>query len=643
MTPPDLPDRRHRRARTATLRLRLLETTDVHGHLLPHDYFSGRDRQPWGLSRLATWIAVARAETANCLLFDNGDFLQGTPLSDLTAGPGGGWPGAHPVIAAMNRLGYDAATLGNHEFNFGLEHLRRSLAGAAFPVVCANVVGPGSAPLFPPWTLLHRRLTDSAGRAHALRIGVLGLVPPQVTRWDGAHLGGRATARCMIETARDTLPRLRAAGADLVVGLAHTGIDPGPDRPGMENAARALAGLGGIDALLLGHTHRRLPGSDHDGVDGVDAARGSVAGVPAVMAGSAAGCLGVLDLDLEETPQGWRVAAHSTRLWPAVSTPRTPRSVPRPVRSDRGLVRLLAPAHRATLERLARPVGESPVALHSYLSLVRGDDPLLRLTCAAQRAAATALLAGGPHDGLPLLSAAAPFRAGGRAGPQHYTDVPAGQVCLRHVADIYVFPNTLTALRLTGAEIADRLERAVSGYALLSPGRRDQQLRDPGFAGHECDMIDGLTYEIDLSVPPRYTPDGRPRQTNGPGRIRALQHDGKPLDPRAEFVLVTNNYRTFGGGPFPAPRPDSVILRETTTVQAHLSAFLSGLSGTAELARAIGLGAPPVWRFAPLAAGTGAIFDTGPGVRDHPHDIAALGAEDMGDTTEGFARFLLHV
>ncbi|MGR3697934.1 MAG: metallophosphoesterase, partial [Roseovarius sp.] len=216
-----------------------MQTTDVHGHLLPFDYYTNQSNRPWGLARLATLIRHARSEVgaANCLLLDNGDFLQGTPLTDLTAQPDQGWSGPHPVISAMNEIGYDAGTLGNHEFNYGLDWLTETLAQARFPLTCCNVlIRRGTTPtedetLLPPYLLLTRQMQDGAGRSHDLRIGLLGLVPPQILTWDHAHLSGRVDVRDMVESARAWVPALRALGADLILLMAHTGIDPGPDRP----------------------------------------------------------------------------------------------------------------------------------------------------------------------------------------------------------------------------------------------------------------------------------------------------------------------------------------------------------------------------------------------------------------------------
>ncbi len=212
-------------------------------------------------------ICAARAEKANVLLFDNGDIIQGTPLGDYVASKGLKDGEIHPMFAAMNVLGYSACTVGNHEFNYGLEFLDEALAGANFPTVCCNVFRPDGSSYFKPWLVIELSLSDMTGAARKVRIGIIGFTPPQIVQWDMSHLAGRATTAGIVETARIEVPKLRAAGADLVLALCHSGIShKGPPQPGEENAGLALAEVPGIDAIFLGHQHLLLPGADFAGI-----------------------------------------------------------------------------------------------------------------------------------------------------------------------------------------------------------------------------------------------------------------------------------------------------------------------------------------------------------------------------------------
>ena len=295
--------------------LRLIQTTDLHLHVLGYDYFTDRALPGTGLARIATRIRALRASAGTSLLLDNGDFLQGTPLADWLAEEGRLGPGElHPMFGAMNALGYDGGTLGNHDFNYGLPFLVNALAGAAFPVVCANVLtARGAAPaedttLQPPWTVLDREVTTGDGRTLPLRIGLIGFAPPQTREWEQFSVGPRIDTRDIVAAALGHLPALRAAGADIVVALAHSGIGDATHSPGMENAATALAALDGIDVVLAGHTHQRFPGPDIAPGPAVDPVAGTLAGKPAVMAGFDGAHFGLIDLVLDHGPQGWRIA-----------------------------------------------------------------------------------------------------------------------------------------------------------------------------------------------------------------------------------------------------------------------------------------------------------------------------------------------
>ncbi len=612
------------------VRLRLLETTDVHSNILPFDYFSNQSDQSFGLARTATLIRQARLEVENCLLFDNGDFLQGTPLSDLTAQAGSGWNRPHPAITAMNLLGYDAATLGNHEFNFGLRWLDQMLEDADFPVTSANAITRmGETPvtdetLLAPSLILERTVTATDGSQHDLRIGVIGLVPPQITTWDQCHLQGKLLSRCMVEAARAHVPRLRAQGADIVVALAHTGIDPGWHLKRMENAALPLATVPGIDAILAGHTHQVFPAAggapDHPDGEGIDNRAGTLHGIPTVMAGFRGSHLGVLDLDLVQDGGGWHVTGHHAQARPVMGADLTP--------ADAEIAQALTPAHEMTLKLSDRPIGRTQTPLHSYLALVR-NDPATQIVTRAQYAELKRRLKGTKLDGLPILSTSAPFKTGNRAGPDYYTDIPAGGMHLRNAADLYAFPNTLCGLRLTGGELHDWLERAAICFNQITPGSRDQELCNAGVPGHNFDTICGLSYSIDLTQPARYDLSGQMAHPDS-FRIRNLRYLGQPVSASDEFILATNSFRAHGGGPFVHWPEEKFVFTGRQPIRDIVARYIQHKGECEQIAR-------PVWRFTPLP-GTHVIYHTGPGIRAYPDEIAALGAEDLGDSDTGFAR-----
>jgi len=307
-----------------TVKLRLLETTDIHVNLLSYDYYRDASDDTVGLSKIATLIAAARAGAPNSLLFDNGDFLQGSPMGELVAVERGLKAGdVHPVMAAMNLLHYDAATLGNHEFNYGLDFLDASIATAGFPICCANLAkgGLGAAPradktYLEPYLILGREVVDEAGQKHKIRLGVIGVLPPQIMQWDDAHLRGKVETRDIVETAKAYLPEIREQGVDLVLALAHTGISTAAPGDKDENAAFHLARLPGIDVIFTGHAHRVFPGPGYVAGEGVDLEKGTLNGVPAVMAGFWGSHLGQIDLLLQQDGGRFRILSSSVAALP---------------------------------------------------------------------------------------------------------------------------------------------------------------------------------------------------------------------------------------------------------------------------------------------------------------------------------------
>ena len=614
------------------IQLRIIGTSDVHMRIRPHNYFSDTRSTGPNLVAAAPVISALRNQAANSLLFDNGDLLQGNPMADYLAhaGPAAGRP--HPAIAALNAAGYDAAGLGNHDFDYGISFLQGAIAGAAFPYVCANVVlGKTGTPWLAPYTLLKRNMTDATGNMHRLRIGVIGLVPPQTKNWNRRHFRERLTTRDMVETAQDLLPEMRAQGADVIIALAHTGIGHLRAERNMENAAFPLARLDGLDALILGHSHLAFPSERFAGLSQADCNAGTIEGTPAVMPGSGAGRLGVLDLLLEKRGQKWRVATGRGRIAEVMAATGPPALPQGP--TARTILRATDAAHKATREHMARAVGHVAIPLNSHFAQL-GVAPAQMFVADAQLSFAREQIAGTRLETLPLLSATAPFKAGGRAGASDYTDIPAGELVMRHLADLYPYPNRLHLLKITGASLANWLERAAGMFNTLKRGNGPVPLLAQGFAAYDFDAILGVQYEIDLSQPPRFDLEGRPANPRAT-RIRNLRHEGKPVQANQEFLLVTNNFRAAGGGSFEAVRQ---AVDEGSLNHACHDALVHHIRA----ARRINTVPPSPWRFTPLG-GIETHFATGPGALGHRQQIEALSLTEVGCNDAGFVVFSLHI
>ena len=623
------------RAAANQAHLRLMETTDLHVHVYPYDYYADKEIDSVGLARTAAIVRDIRAEATNSLMLDNGDFLQGNPMGDYIAYERGMKDGdMHPVITAMNTLGYDASTLGNHEFNYGLDFLMKALAGAQFPVVSANVVKErGSDPtkdttLVPPYVILDRQIIDGAGQSHPIRIGLIGFVPPQIMLWDRQHLEGKVQTRDIVEAARAWVPQIRAEGADIVIALSHSGIGSADHTEGMENASVPLAAVEGLDAIMTGHSHLVFPSDTYAEYDAVDAAKGTIHGKPATMGGFWGSHLGLIDLMLERDGSGWRIASHSAEARP-ISRREEDRSVTPLVESVPEILDSVRPEHEATLAYVRRAVGKTDADLHSYFALV-ADDPSVQVVSNAQTWYIAQMMKGTENEGLPILSAAAPFKAGGRGGPEYYTDVPKGNVAIKNVADLYLYPNTVRAVKITGAQVKDWLERSAGMFNRVEPGKADQPLLNDAFPSYNFDVMDGVTYKIDLSQPSKFDPDGGLINPDA-SRIVDLTYDGAPIDPAAEFIVATNNYRAGGGGGFPGAMGDTIVFEGPDTNRDVIVRYIVD-QGT------ISPRADANWTFAPIE-GASVIFATGPRAADYVEDVKGVSIAPAGEGPDGFALF----
>jgi 2',3'-cyclic-nucleotide 2'-phosphodiesterase/3'-nucleotidase len=540
----------------------------------------------------------------------------------------------HPVITAMNTLGFDASTLGNHEFNYGISFLMKSVSGAAFPVVSANVVKEmGATPtadttLLPPYVILDREIVDGDGTAQPIKIGLIGFVPPQIMNWDRKHLEGNVQARDIVASARAYVPQMKEQGADIIVALCHSGIGEANEIEGMENAAIPLAAVDGIDAILTGHSHLVFPSSRYDDWAGVDTAKGTIGGKPGVMGGFWGSHMGLLDLLLERDGSGWRVLSHTAEARP-ISRREEDRSITPLAEDYEPVLASVADVHEETLNYVRTAVGKTDAALHSYFALV-ADDPSVQIVSNAQTWYIAEQMVGTAYEGLPILSAAAPFKAGGRGGPEYYTDVPVGDVAIKNVADLYLYPNTVRAVKITGATVKDWLERSAGMFNQVEAGASDATLLNPDFPSYNFDVIDGVTYQIDLSQPSKFDRDGALINSDA-NRIVDLRFNGAPIDPDQEFIVATNNYRASGGGSFPGADGSTVIFEGPDTNRDVIVRYIVE-QGTVS-PRADGN-----WSFAPLAD-TSVIFETGPAGAAYSDGVPGVNIDEVGQSDSGFSQF----
>ena len=627
-------------------RLAILESTDIHSNILSYDYYKLAEDRTLGFERMATLVKQARMEFPNTLLFDAGDTIQGTALADWQAlAKPVGCGEELAMYRAMDALGYDGGTIGNHEFNYGLPFLAqvtgdamnvdgvaaKRCAGPHYPLVLANVFSTrDDRPIYAPTAVIERplkaRTADGRETTAPIRIGLICFTPPTIMQWDKRNLEGKVRTKGLIEAAREFLPALRAQNVDLVVAISHGGIDASPYGTMMENANWYLAQVPGIDVLLLGHSHAAFPDpgnpkSRFNNIADVDNTRGFVHGKPAVMGNFWGKSLGVIDLALVRRDGHW-----------AIDTPATHsevRDIRRPdgsfVAPDPAIAKLVGPVHEATIAYVSTPIGDSDFAMTSYFAEL-GDVTALQPVNTAQREYVQAYIAKNlpQYAGIPVLSAAAPFKTG-FGGPADYTDIEAGPLAIHNAADLYLYPNTLTAVKVDGVQIKGWLEHSARRFNRIDPAKTGpQDLINRKFSGYNFDVIQGgLTYVIDATKPVGE-------------RIRDLAFDGEPVDAAQPFIVVTNNYRASGGGKFPGLDGSNVVL---SAPDANRDVLIDWVRTRKHLTRARD-GADRNWHFVPVRTAGPVTFVSAAGKLDVArtdglHNVRAL--HDNGDGTATYA------
>ncbi|MFI0190493.1 bifunctional metallophosphatase/5'-nucleotidase [Streptomyces sp. NPDC017082] len=537
----------HRAKRYA---LTVMGTTDLHGHVFNWDYFkdaeySDKAGNALGLARIATLVEQVREEKGrrNTLLLDAGDTIQGTPLTyyyakvDPITAEGGP---VHPMARAMNAIGYDAAALGNHEFNYGIETLRAFEEQLDFPLLGANAVDAKTLrPAFPPYVMK----TFHVPGAKPVRVAVLGLTNPGIAIWDKAYVQGRLAFPGLEEQAAKWVPKLRSMGADVVVVSAHSGTSGtssyGDQVPYLENAAAEVARkVPGIDAILVGHAHLEIPELK---VVNEQTGRTVVLSEPLCYAER----LTVFDIELVFGKGRWEVESVSASLRDS-----------RTVADHPEITRLLTEDHRKVVAYVNQVVGRATETLTTVEARYR-DAPIIDLITRVQEDVVKAALAGTEYAALPVIAQASPF--------SRTSEIPAGEVTIRDLSSLYVYDNTLVAKVLTGAQVRAYLEYSAEYYVQTAAGAVvdvEKLTNAGGRPDYNYDYVSGLSYDIDIARP-------------AGSRIRNLTFGGAALDDAQQFVLAVNNYRANGGGAFPYVATAKEVWSESTEIRTRIAEWVT--------------------------------------------------------------------
>ncbi|MYL32405.1 bifunctional 2',3'-cyclic-nucleotide 2'-phosphodiesterase/3'-nucleotidase [Pontibacillus yanchengensis] len=619
------------------VKLRVMETTDIHSHVMNYDYFSGEEANDFGLVNTATLIRDAKEEAKNSLLFDNGDLIQGSPLADYLATEKE-WSeeDIHTVYQAMNLLDYDAGNYGNHEFNYGLEYLNKVTEGSNFPYVNANVykVDEDDDPsndenYFDPYVMLDKKVVDEDGEEHTLKVGVIGFTPPQITQWDKNKLEGKVKTKGIVNTAEKFVPQMKEEGADIVVAIAHSGIGDVTQSGMEENATYDLSKVDGIDAIMFGHAHQQFPGKAYADLEGVDVDKGTINGTPSVMPGFWGSHLGMIDFTVEKVDGDWTVQNAQSKL-KAIYDSEKGEALVEP---DEEIVSEVKEDHEATIDYVNSAVGETESPLYSYFSQVQ-DDPTVQIVTDAQKAYVKEYIQGTELEGLPVLSAGAPFKAG-RDGVTDYTDIAEGDLAIKDTTSLYKYPNTVNVLKLTGSEVREWLEWSAGQFNKIDPNSKEEQLlvkennrSDNGFPSYNFDVIDGVSYQIDVTEPQRYNKGGT-EVINDTHRIKNLKYNGEPIDEDQQFLIATNNYRA-SATPIANPGGDNIVIESPDENRQVLVDYIRNHES-------VNPKADGNWSFAPIKGNPDLVFYSSPEAKKYAETNEDISFDEKLDN--GFAKY----
>lgn len=619
----------------STVNLRILETSDIHVNLMNYDYYQTKTDNKVGLVQTATLVNKAREEVKNSVLFDDGDALQGTPLGDYVANkikdPKNRVDPSytHPLYRVMNLMKYDVISLGNHEFNYGLDYLNKVIEKTDFPVINSNVYKvdhddkeENDENYFKPYHILKKEVVDEAGQKQIVKIGVMGFVPPQIMNWDKANLEGKVKAKDIVATARIMVKKMQNEGADIIVALAHSGVDKSEYKEvnKMENASYHLATqVPGVDAVLMGHSHTEVEDVFN--------------GVPVVMPGVFGSNLGIIDMQLKKVNGTWEVQKNQSKpqLRPIANSKGTPL-----VESDQKLVNEIKDEHQATIDYVNTPVGETKAPINSYFSLVQ-DDPSVQIVTNAQKWYVEQELKKPEYEkikDIPVLSAGAPFKAGGRNGATYYTDIPAGTLAIKNVADLYVYPNTLYAVKVNGAQVKEWLEMSAGQFNQIDPKKTEEQpLVNIGYPTYNFDILDGLKYVIDVTQPAKYDKDGKAVNANA-NRIVNMTYEGKLVADKQEFIVATNNYRG-SSQTFPGVSKGEVVYQSQDETRQIIVKYMQKIKD-------IDPAADQNWTFKPIVADKlNTTFDSSPNAQKYIKKDGKISY--VGPSENEFAKYAIDI
>ena len=469
--------------------LTIIGTSDTHGNIWGYSYEDMKESTGDGLARVSAYVNQVRSENPNTILVDAGDTIQGTIMTDDLYSKD---TASHPVAAALNYMDYDAWTLGNHEFNFGVDTLKSILEQVDMPVLAANIKNAdGSYFTGAGYTIVERG---------GVKLAVIGVVTPDVPIWDSGKDGiddaVYEAANVAVGKAIDEI----GDQADVIMVSAHMGMYAEFDEEGgSDSAQKILDDNPEIDVLQVAHNHVV-----------VNEKQGST-----VIGGVRNGGRDIARFDLTLDADN-QIIDSSVEIvdMTGVTPSQELREIP-----------LVAEAHQKTIDYIngggSGDEGEGGASLGSttarFQPEIRGIPAGRVMDTAVMDLINTVQLENSGAD----VSAAALFKG--------TSDLPKGDINYGNIFDIYKFDNTLYRVSVTGAELKAYMEWSAECYNQWQEGDINISF-DPEYPDYLYDMFAGVDYEIDLSQP-----KGQ--------RIQNVMFHGAPLQDDQELTLAVNNYR----------------------------------------------------------------------------------------------------
>ncbi|PKG23212.1 bifunctional metallophosphatase/5'-nucleotidase [Niallia nealsonii] len=474
----------------AYIKITILLTSDVHGNIYPLNYGDNKPA-PLGLAKVAELIEKERMKSDHIVVIDNGDLIQGTPLTYHYVHFLG--EKKNPMIQALNTLQYDAAVIGNHEFNYGLPVLKNAVKESKFPWLCANILDKKTGHPFLGTPYIIKNVGP-------FKLAVLGITTHYIPNWENPnHIEGLEFRDALLSAKEWTAKIKEEEQPDIMIISYHGGFErdiltgePTEALTGENQGYQICEEIENLDVLLTGHQHRMLTGSVHE--------------TEIIQASNNGSVLGKVTLVLSE--EGKIIEKHSELLSAADAAP------------DKRVMTFAAEYESSTQKWLDMPMGfiDGDMEVHDPLEIRLKDSSLIEFINTIQMDAAKV-----------KISNTALFN----------NDSPGfkSNVTMRDIVSNYIYPNTLKVLALTGQDIREALEQTAKYFTLNEQGNPvvSEAFLYPKPQHYNYDMWEGVEYILDISKPVGE-------------RVVKLDFEGKEIEEQNTYEVVMNNYRAGGGG-----------------------------------------------------------------------------------------------